>query len=773
MINSSLNNTITQGKIGNARSFNSSKHDYITFGDISEFHNSTKLTISAWVKLPNDTRTQAFITKWKVGIAAGFWTDFYNMSPRFAFAPGQFITTAYTFNPDAWYHIVWVYDGLASSSQDKLKLYINGTLCTLNFNGYSVVSQLALTTANVNIGSYDDGKGAFLNGTVDEVGFWKNSLSISQITQLNNNGNGLTCISPCSNFPVVAEYGPYAYYKLDENIEQQTIVIDSVSSRNGNVNGVTYIEDPGKIDKARRLNNGYINLGDMNIFNNGEKLSISAWVKLPNDTRTQAFITKWKVGVAAGFWTDFYNMSPRFAFAPGQFITTAYTFNPDAWYHIVWVYDGLASSSQDKLKLYINGTLCTLNFNGYSVVSQLALTTANVNIGSYDDGKGAFLNGSVDEVGFWTYAVSAGQVQQHDGTVNWVTTKEGNTLYKGGDGSTYVPPCIEYPEDPDIKRAENLHSSSIVILAHSHNFMEEDIQRMKAGGVTAVVAKMTVDGMDFDRYTRSRFGISWDQCTYSSPTEWRMRFLYYVHKVIDMAQSLSGEVLIVRTVEDIDSAKTDGKLGIIIGSEGANQLEGENFYTIYTGEYYDLGWRETQLKWSNSNALIVDYALTPYGIEVIQALNEKGILIDVSHSTFALQSQIIGTSNKPVILSHDAPCDFMSGGYSNDEMLHNLAQNGGIFAVHFYKGLWGGNNSSNLETLLDGIDYLKSRIGVDHIALGPDHFPENGYEGLGWILPESRLWNLTLGLVRRGYSNEEIKKILGDNLKNLYGKVWK
>ena len=104
-------------------------------------------------------------------------------------------------------------------------------------------------------------------------------------------------------------------------------------------------------------------------------------------------------------------------------------------------------------------------------------------------------------------------------------------------------------------------------------------------------------------------------------------------------------------------------------------------------------------------------------------------------------------------------------------MILAVTQSGGahgVFAIHFYAGYI---HPPTVDRVVDAIDYVVRLASIDHVALGGDYFPEDGAE---WAIPDvTHLYDLTLALVRRGYVDEEIRKILGLNLIRLYERVWK
>lgn len=548
---------------------------------------------------------------------------------------------------------------------------------------------------------------------------------------------------------------PLSYYKLDDDLD------DSRSAHTATATGTTSV-DPGKAGKARSFNGSsdYLSLGNMTEFDNAQFFTVAGWVQF-SSTAQQSFVTKWGSQVSQNtFWTDFNSGKPRAAFAIGEFIVdTGSSIAGSGWHHVVWAYDGTASTNATRLRLYVDGAQRTLDFSTYTVPSKLSQTTTPVKIGSYNSGAGSgfFFNGKIDEVGLWSTALSKEMI---------------NFIYKGGTGATYS----------DLSAADTLHRESLILLAHTHDFSPPDLVKARAAGVTTVTAKLTVDGIDWDRVQRSRSTVT---------NNWRTRFLYYLKQVQGTAD-LNGDVVIVRTVQDILDAKDDGKIGVILGSEGANALRGDGVLDLNASgfpqtpapssadmqarmeEYYNLGWRETQLIWAQRN----DFwnsdvtALNSLGRDLVHKANNLGILLDVSHLSHAAVVDVISESSDPVIISHETPS--ASGGFASNSTLQAIAASGGghgVIALHFYSSYY--NGSLDRAKLLDAIDQLKgmSGVGVDHIALGGDYFPEETAPN-GWVLPVDELSDITVGLLNRGYTSTEIEKILGLNLMDLYGQVW-
>ncbi len=560
---------------------------------------------------------------------------------------------------------------------------------------------------------------------------------------------------------------PFSYYKLDN-------LNDSRGVHNATAVGTSVVTGPStNLGNARSLNgtSDYLNLGGMTEFDNAQKLTVAAWVKFSSGAQ-QSFITKWGTQSSQNaFWTDFASGCPRAAFGVGQFIqntagtggTCLNSVAGSSWRHVAWVYDGTAPTNETRLKLYVDGAPESLDFGSYTVPAKLPQTTSAVNVGSYNGGTGFFFSGQVDEVGLWSASVTQEMVK---------------FLYNAGAGRTFA----------DISDADTLHRESVILLAHTHDFLPADLRQARAAGVTGVTAKLTVDGIDWDRASRRRYAVD---------GLWRQRFLYYLRQVQATAD-LNADVVVARTAQDILDAKQDGKIAVVLGSEGANQLHGDGTLDPTASgypqtaaptsavmqarmeEYYGLGWRETQLCWDKVNDLWnagsnppTPGSLTTLGQDFVTKANSLGILIDVSHLPAAALADVLNRTSDPVIISHDTTHN--AGSSVTDQMLQDIAASGGghgVIAVHFFSSYY--NGSLDRTKLFDVINELKNMqgVGVDHIALGGDYFSEDFTNQQGWVLPLDDLSDVTVGLLNRGYTELEVKKILGQNLLDLYGRVW-
>jgi len=327
------------------------------------------------------------------------------------------------------------------------------------------------------------------------------------------------------------------------------------------------------------------------------------------------------------------------------------------------------------------------------------------------------------------------------------------------------------------ERVRRLHAESIVLLAHDHWAPPKDLEELRQGGITGKILMAVVDARcwsdDVDDYKRS-----------GSEIDGWYSYALSIYKDVLSGIASSPELGVIRTAEDVLQAKKQGKIGILLGSEGGKLIEHslENLAT-----FYGLGLRHVLLSWALDNQITVGElntegkGLTAFGREVVGEMNRLGIIVDITHISRPAMREVLEISSRPVLNSHST---FKS--ISNRipamtrEEIRALANRGGVFALHFMTHMLTGRFEpvATLEELLVQIDAIVDVAGIDCLALGPDYldytdnFKRNtGQHNLtfpaGLESPAGML-NLTRGLVWKRYSDEAIRKILGGNLLRLF-----
>lgn len=243
------------------------------------------------------------------------------------------------------------------------------------------------------------------------------------------------------------------------------------------------------------------------------------------------------------------------------------------------------------------------------------------------------------------------------------------------------------------------------------------------------------------------------------------------------------------TAADVRRIEGAGKVAALLGVEGGHVIEGDldKLRTLFDrgARYMTLTW-SFATRWAGSSGDADDEdawhrgGLTPFGREVVAEMNRLGMMVDISHVSDETFWDVMEVSRAPVIASHSssrAVADHPRN--MTDDMLRALAKNDGVAMVNYFtwyvdpakttggkrvsRWLWRvGDAPTPLAVLVDHIDHMVEVAGVDHVGIGSDFdgvpFLPQGLEHVG------QLPNLTAELLRRGYSDEDVLKILGGNV---------
>ena len=277
------------------------------------------------------------------------------------------------------------------------------------------------------------------------------------------------------------------------------------------------------------------------------------------------------------------------------------------------------------------------------------------------------------------------------------------------------------------------------------------------------------------------------------------------------------DLMLATSTADIRRAKREGKVGVLMGIEGGHAIENS---LSALREFYRLGVRYMTLTHNNTNEwadACCDAArhngLSDFGKDVVREMNRLGMFADISHVSDKTMSDVLDVSKAPVMASHSSARVFSNHKRNiPDELLKRIGQNGGVVMVNFYtvfldervraasverdarlksqrdalaaqfkndskrladelKKLEDANPlpTTTINMLVDHIDHIAKVAGIDHVGLGSD------FDG-GVTLPEGikgveDLPNITYELLRRGYSEQDVLKILGGNFMRAFAEV--
>ncbi|MDX1266627.1 MAG: dipeptidase [Oceanisphaera sp.] len=319
-----------------------------------------------------------------------------------------------------------------------------------------------------------------------------------------------------------------------------------------------------------------------------------------------------------------------------------------------------------------------------------------------------------------------------------------------------------------------LHNDMIVIdgLQYS-NWSREIFEQLHEGGVTMVHA--TIVYHEQIRETLMRVA------------EWNRQFEQH------------GDLIMpVRSAADIRRAKAEGKVGVMFGAQNCSPIEDD----IGMVEVMrDLNLMIMQLTYNNQSLLAcgcyeaVDSGVTRFGRQVIKEMNRVGMVVDMSHSAERSTLEAIEISERPIVISHANPLSFHDAKRNkSDTVLKALAESGGLLGFSAYPFHLKNGPDCTLEEYCDMIANTADLMGVDRLGIGTDlcqnqplsvlEWMRNGRwsksmdygEGsssnadwprpLSWFRDSRDFPNLTQGLLARGFSQQDVAKIMGQNWLN-------
>jgi membrane dipeptidase len=359
------------------------------------------------------------------------------------------------------------------------------------------------------------------------------------------------------------------------------------------------------------------------------------------------------------------------------------------------------------------------------------------------------------------------------------------------------------------QRALQIHRRAIVVDTHNdvttpmtNNYFDlrgtppppyrTNIERMKKGGLTAEFFSLYIRPWYVENGGSTR------------------RTLDMIDAVYRAVERNPRDLMIATSVADIRRAKQQGKIACLMGIEGGHAIE-DSLSTLR--EFYRLGVRYMTLTWNNTNNWAdagrgqkKHGGLSEFGREVVREMNRLGMMIDVSHVSDETMSDALDVSKAPIIASHSS-ARAISNVPRNipDDLLRRIAKNGGVVHINFYSGFVDSQTVSRqsderekrlqaqqdaidakykddperraeesdkleqanplpplpISKLMDHFEHVIKVAGVDHVGIGADFDGANDMpQGAEDV---SMLPNITYELLKRGYSERDIRKILGGN----------
>ncbi|MGH8678028.1 MAG: membrane dipeptidase [Burkholderiales bacterium] len=255
---------------------------------------------------------------------------------------------------------------------------------------------------------------------------------------------------------------------------------------------------------------------------------------------------------------------------------------------------------------------------------------------------------------------------------------------------------------------------------------------------------------------------------------------------------------LVGRAADLDHAKAEHKIAIIMGLQNADQFHGPKDVQFF----YELGLRCAQLTYNTQNQIgsgsteRIDGGISDFGFSIIEAMNKAGMLIDVSHSGPMTTLDAIALSPKPIAITH-ANCGALNRHPRNktDEAISALGKKGGVMGVTGVRMFIKATDPTTVSDMADHIEHVARLTGIEHVGVGSDA-DLNGYDDMlpdqyaelkasyaasyafrdkididGFDHPK-KIFDLTEELIRRGHTDSDIALVLGGNFRRLLGETW-
>jgi len=324
--------------------------------------------------------------------------------------------------------------------------------------------------------------------------------------------------------------------------------------------------------------------------------------------------------------------------------------------------------------------------------------------------------------------------------------------------------------------AEEIHRDAIVLdgLVIS-KWSREVFEDMHRGGITAVNCTCSVwEGL---------------RDTLVNVAQWKSWFTEH-----------ADILLPVHTTRDIDRAKRENRVGIILGWQNTSGIEDR---LELVSVFKSLGVGVMQLTYNTQNLVgsgcyeTRDSGLSDYGRALIDEMNRVGVVVDLSHVGAKTSEDAIRYSKSPVAYSHCCPAALLDHPRNkSDAQLKLIVEQGGFVGVTTYPSFLPRGAASSVDDCVAAIDYVVNLVGEDRVGIGTDFTQDQDADFFEWLSLDKghgrrlivRDWdvapqpvgfqrlsefpNLTAAMVRRGWTESRIRKVLGENWVAFLREVW-
>jgi membrane dipeptidase len=255
----------------------------------------------------------------------------------------------------------------------------------------------------------------------------------------------------------------------------------------------------------------------------------------------------------------------------------------------------------------------------------------------------------------------------------------------------------------------------------------------------------------------------------------------------------------IDSAADLEEVKSNGKIGIILGVQNSEHFTSP----VDVRRYHTAGQRISQLTYNTQNMIAsgstdrADGGISDFGQSIVAEMNKVGMAVDVSHCGDQTTLDAFELSTRPVLITH-SNCRALAPGHprcKTDEAIKAMAAKGGVMGVTAVRNFVRNEEPTTIEHYVDHVDHIAKLVGIEFAGIGTDAdlkgydaLPEEIYKNLKASYKDSysfrdkidiegldhpkKMYDLTEALIRRGYSDDNIRGVLGENFKRVLSDIW-
>jgi membrane dipeptidase len=297
--------------------------------------------------------------------------------------------------------------------------------------------------------------------------------------------------------------------------------------------------------------------------------------------------------------------------------------------------------------------------------------------------------------------------------------------------------------------------------SHPQSFGKTDLARLRASGIG--VFHPAVDPNEADAHGAARRWMAgWNRLIAGHPET----------------------LLRIDGAGDLERVKAEDRIGLLLGFQNANHFR----TPADVAGFHALGQRVSQLTYNERNRIgsgCTDpqgAGLSQFGATIVAAMNGAGMAIDISHCCERTSLDALDASTRPVLITH-SNCRALvhHPRCKSDAVIRAMAAKGGVIGISVLPMMVSAGRTATFDDVLDHFDHAARLVGVEHVGLGSDtdldaidprtRRVRSGY-GVRGLRHEYRVFEIAEGLLRRGYSSDDVAGILGGNFQRALTRIW-